>query len=474
MIIIILVLGLVLRLINLNQSLWLDEAISALAARDFSYLGIIFDFLRIDNHPPIFYLILKFWGEIFGFTDWILRILPVVLGTAVIYFVYQIALKISGIIKLALIAGFLCATSPLLIYYSQEVRMYILITLLAVIQTFIFINILKKETIRRWVLFSILICFLFFSDYITIFLFPVFILVPIIQKQSKLVMKVLISFLPLAILFVFWFPFFNEQLIKNKDLVNIFPGWQNVIGGATFKNLAVLFAKFILGRISFEPKLIYYSLIGIFSIPVLISLYFSFKQFKKYLIIWLWLIIPIILGFLFSLIIPVFNYFRFIYTLPALLILVSIGAFQLKLKSKYLVLGLIFFSNAVGLTIYYLDPAQSRENWRQAVAFVEEKAKPKDLVVFEFFNPPAPFKWYSTGKANAIGGTDSYFANKEKTFLKLEKNLAGKTGVYYFEYLRDLSDPEKFVEQKLQETGFKKGDIYNNFYNIGQISVWEK
>ena len=473
MIILILILGLILRLINLNQSLWLDEAISAFAARDFSYFGIAFDFFKIDNHPPLFYLLLKLWGQTFGFTDWILRILPVALGVGIIYVVNKITLKISDNSKLALVTGIFTATSPLFVYYSQEVRMYILIISLASLQIWVFLELLKREKKLGWTLFSLLNCLLFFSDYITIFFFPVFLLYPIIKNDNKLLLKILLSFIPLGILFIFWLPIFNEQLIKNKEIVASFPGWQFIVGGATFKNLAVTWMKFVVGRISFEPKLIYYALVGVGSIPIMISLYLAFKQFKKYLIIWLWFIVPVTSGFLFSLIIPVFNYFRFIYVLPAFLILISLGIFQIKkIVLRNLLVGLILLTNVIGLSIYYFDPAQSRENWRQVVDFLENNPAPSDLAVFEFYEPVAPFKWYSKKRIDAIGANDSYFANKNKTNKKMEPALVGKTRVYHFEYLRDLTDPQRFVEEELQSEGFREGQIFNNFYNIGQVSIW--
>lgn len=475
MIVLILILGLVLRLINLNQSLWLDEAISALAARDLSYFDITFNFLKIDNHPPLFYLLLKLWGQIFGFSDWVLRILPVLLGVGVIYLVYKITRTLSKNYRLTMIAAVLTSTSPLLIYYSQEIRMYILITLFASIQILIFQIIIYKGNRWKWGLFSLLNCLLFFSDYITVFLFPVFFLYPVLKKDRNLLLKVLLSFLPLIILFVFWFPTFNEQLIKNKEIVSSFPGWQYIVGGATFKNLAVAWMKFILGRISFEPKILYYGLVGVGSIPFIICIYKTSRVFKKYLLIWLWLIIPIALGFLFSLIIPVFNYFRFIYVLPAFLILTATGIFEFKSNHiKNLLIGLILFVNITGLLIYYIDPAQSRENWRQAVSLIEANAKSSDLVIFEFYEPVAPFLWYSKGKVDLIGGTDSYFAERTKTYQKLDPALMGKTRVYHFEYLRDLTDPQKLIEQRLEESGFKKGKVLNDFKNIGQVSIWEK
>ncbi len=470
----ILILGIILRVINLNQSLWLDEAISALAARDFSYQGIIFDFLRIDNHPPVFYLLLKAWGQIFGFTDINLRFLPVILGVLLIYAVFRIVSAISGNSKTAVISALLTATSPLLIYFSQELRMYILITLLCSIQTYVYLQLIKKNRLFYWGLFSALGCLIFFSDYITVFFLPVFLVYPLVVKNFRLLRNTMLSFLPLLVLFIFWYPYFDAQLLKNKELVSIFPGWGSVVGGATFKNLIVAWMKFILGRISFEPKILYYGLTAVFSLPVIYSLYRSISEFKKNLLIWLWFLFPVIAGFLFSFLIPVFNYFRFIYVLPAMIILVSLGLQNISRKPRYLLTGLLIAGSIAGLLIYYLDPSQQRENWRQAVGFLEQNAGKEEIAVFEFFEPFAPYKWYSTGKTDAVGATNSYLADKNKTYEKLGKALKDKTGVYHFEYLRDLTDPQKFVEQKIADEGFRKGQVYNNFYNIGQITYWSR
>lgn len=475
LLILIIILGLILRLINLNQSFWLDEAISALAARDFSYTAITFDFLRIDNHPPLFYSLLKFWGDTFGYFDWVLRTMSVGLGTLLIYIVYKITKGLTDNKKFSLIAALLTASSPLLVYYSQEVRMYILITLVVAIQFWVYKSFIKSQPFWKLTLFAFLNCVLFFSDYITVFFFPVLFIYPLIKKDLKLLFKVILGFLPLAGLFFLWYPMFETQLIKNNQIINSFPGWQSIVGGATFKNLAVLWMKFILGRISFEPKTLYYGAVIIASIPILVSLYFAAKQLRKNILTWLWLTVPTTLGFAFSLLIPVFNYFRFIYVLPALLILVVIGISNLKSKLlQRILVGSIILSNGIGLSIYYIDPAQQRENWRQAVDFIESHPRSGDLVLFEFIEPVAPYRWYTRQTVEVIGATDGYSADPVKTPAKIEPYLENKSRVYHFDYLRDLTDPQKIVEQKLEQEGFKKTEVLNEFENIGQLSIWTR
>ncbi len=87
-IILIMILGGVLRLISLNQSLWMDEAISALAIKGHSFLGLITKFAPGDTHPPLFYFILKFWSLIFGYSEISLRLPSVILGAMTIPVVF--------------------------------------------------------------------------------------------------------------------------------------------------------------------------------------------------------------------------------------------------------------------------------------------------------------------------------------------------------------------------------------------------
>src|SRR3972149_8169918 len=94
----VLALSLCLRLVVINQSLWLDEAIGAIAARDFSYSKILREFMLSDNHPPLYYLFLKAWVSLFGFSEVSLRMPSVLFGVGTIYLVYKISksLKIGN------------------------------------------------------------------------------------------------------------------------------------------------------------------------------------------------------------------------------------------------------------------------------------------------------------------------------------------------------------------------------------------
>lgn len=476
MIYLILLIGLILRVIHINQSLWLDEAIGAIAAKDFSYTGILFDFLRADNHPPLYYLTLKFWSSIFGYSEISLRSLSILFGLLTIYFTYLIAKKIWNNQKFILFSTIFIATAPLHIYYSQEVRMYPMITLLSAVLIYIFLQLeTSTKKLWLWAFFSSLLFLTLASDYITVFLFPIFFIYSFInRKKLNWFINLFLSFIPTVIGFTWWLPMFLIQVQGGQVVTTVLPAWRDLAGGATLKQAILFWNKFVLGRISLENKVTYYGLLGIFSIPIAVSLLIALKNFKKIILIWLWFIIPSALGFLASYFIPAFNYFRFIYLLPAFYLLIAWGIFQIKntLFQKILV-ALILLTNITGVSIYYFDNNQLREDWKTAIKLLEEKSKENEIAIFEFPDPFAPVRWYSTGKTPIIGATDRISVDPEKTKAITSNAIKNKTGIYYFDYLKDLSDPDSIVQKTLEENNFKKIEV-TNFRNIGQMSYYVK
>src|SRR3989338_9591207 len=127
MIWLILFLALILRLINIDQSLWLDEATQAiLSSKSLEYIW----FQRGgDFHPPLSYILTHLWllggtGEVW------LRLLPILFGVGAVFGVYKIGEKLISK-KFGLLAALLFSIAPFHIYYSQELRMYSMTTFFA-------------------------------------------------------------------------------------------------------------------------------------------------------------------------------------------------------------------------------------------------------------------------------------------------------------------------------------------------------
>ena len=59
----------------------------------------------------------------------------------------------------------------------------------------------------------------------------------------------------------------------------------------------------------------------------------------------------------------------------------------------------------------------------------------------------------------------------DKQFVK--NQVADSDRIYHFEYLSDLSDPERKVQQWLEELGYEQERIYN-YRGVGFVYLYQK
>ncbi len=117
-----------LRLVRLDfQPLWWDEGWSLYFAS--SGVGDMLELTAVDIHPPFYYLLLHLWTDGPGSASYFSRLLSVLVGTATVALMVPTGRALLGR-RGGLLAALLLAVSPFHIYYSQEVRMYGLVTLL--------------------------------------------------------------------------------------------------------------------------------------------------------------------------------------------------------------------------------------------------------------------------------------------------------------------------------------------------------
>ncbi len=415
-----LVLGLVLRLISINQSLWLDEATTALVAR-MSLFDIFSKFLPGDFHPPLYYLLIKIWVFFFGSSEVSLRLPSVIFGLGTVVFVYLISDCLFGKL-VANIASFLTATSGLLIYYSQETRMYSLTTFLVAALFYFWVK-------RRWFWFSALVLALGLVDYLAISVILVFL---VYEKNRK---KLVLSLIPLVASYVLWLPIFLKQLYGG--LSNVGNNWWNILGVLSFKNLALIPLKFVLGRISFDNKFLYF-LVGIFS--VFLFFYLFVRSVKKGKSVLLWFSFPILLGIIMSLKIPILYYFRFLFCLPAFYILVSVGLTSLKRPYFWVFLALVFLVNILS-SIYYLSSYKfHREDWRTALEVIGDD----------------PLIMHKNVHQEAV-----IYYGKEKNLTGVKEMGDDKKVVWLSRYVWEITDLEDSTRLAIEKLGFEKIEEHN-------------
>jgi 4-amino-4-deoxy-L-arabinose transferase-like glycosyltransferase len=120
------------------QSLWYDEGFSVYLAR--MSLGEITSRTAHDIHPPFYYYLLHSWVLPFGSTEFSLRFLSAIFGVLTISLMWALGKRLLGE-NGGLLSAALVAVSPLFLWYSQEARMYTLVTFLCLLSTYLLLRI---------------------------------------------------------------------------------------------------------------------------------------------------------------------------------------------------------------------------------------------------------------------------------------------------------------------------------------------
>jgi len=143
--------GLYLRIDNLGkESLWMDEAYSLMFARE-SVIDIIktnISTIECISNPPLYYIILHFFIQLFGESETALRTASVIFGFLSIIMIYKIGELLFNK-DVGLIAALILALSKFHIYFSQEVRSYSLQVLLVLLSFYFFINLFKTKNLKN-------------------------------------------------------------------------------------------------------------------------------------------------------------------------------------------------------------------------------------------------------------------------------------------------------------------------------------
>jgi hypothetical protein len=109
-----------------HKGMWLDETFSVWLANH-SVVELLQWTAKIDQHPPLYYLLLHYWVALNGDTPHSVRLLSALFGAGTIPIVYLIGKRMSGAI-MGLAAAVLLALSPFNIRFAQEARMYTCLT----------------------------------------------------------------------------------------------------------------------------------------------------------------------------------------------------------------------------------------------------------------------------------------------------------------------------------------------------------
>ncbi len=160
--------GAVLRF-STTSSLWLDEALSVNIAQ--LPAGDLVRWLRHDGHPPLYYLLLHVWTDIFGTGDVAARAMSGVFGLLTLPLAW-IAGRRRGGSLLGWVAVTFVALSPFAVRYSDEARMYSMVMFLAFAGYLLLDDVLRRgnDGVLRLVGVAVVAAALLYTHYWSIWL----------------------------------------------------------------------------------------------------------------------------------------------------------------------------------------------------------------------------------------------------------------------------------------------------------------
>ncbi|NTU46875.1 hypothetical protein HGA88_04590 [Candidatus Roizmanbacteria bacterium] len=423
------------RLIGLDQSLWLDEATSAQVAKIYSFGDIITKFSPADFHPPLYYLTLKLWTFIGGTSEIWLRMLSVMCSLLAGYFVYLIGRKIKNE-STGLWAAAYFLFNPLIIYYSQEARMYMMVTALLTGLTYFTLAYPKnKYSLIAIPVLSLLSIFTFYGSLLYIVTLGMLL---VLRRKWALALGVGATLVTGLIIVS---PLLFQQLNHAHIMLAQVKNWSLVLGKAELKNVLMFPMKFTSGRISFTPKALYYALsfgwITVLLWPIV-------KGARKQLFLLGVFLLPIVLGYVLSFFTPMMQYFRFQYVIPMLALLLTCGVSG-KLYRSILLGGFLMWSG-----VYLFVPAFHREDWKAL-----SRILPSSIPTYMVLSSSDPLKYYHTeARLRELSSLEHVSLSSELAVIPYTADIHG------INYSKILTD---------------KGYVKSKIVSVRQLSyeVWE-
>ena len=223
-----------------GQPVWFDEGYSILLAKhSFSEL---LSLTAVDAHPPLYYLLLKLWGGLFGFGEVALRSLSAVLMGAAVTMA-GVTLRYMFSVRVAVTALPFIIFAPFVLRYGYELRMYALATLIAISATYILLKARAAKTWKWWGVYAVLVALGMYTLYMTVAIWLahfVWLLIVSIKTDKRPFWKWpwLYAFAGSVLLFAAYIPTFLHQLVYSA-----LPGMGNEM---TISQLANIVSTFLL------------------------------------------------------------------------------------------------------------------------------------------------------------------------------------------------------------------------------------
>ena len=387
-------LGVLFRILQINEIPFWDDEVFVLVHTSNS--AKIADLFNDPGNPPLFFILFKIWRNVFQKEEFF-RYISVITGLVFNFFFYIYIKKFLNE-KKALFGYFVVSISLILIYFSQEIRCYMLLMLFSILGAIFLFEYKTKKTKILYLINSILLLnthFYGFFIWLFNFVFGISMFKNKKQRQKSFLINNIVAFLV----------FIPNVIFKQKSINSNFNTWIQLPHFRDFVQVLKDFSSSML-------------ILGLFFV-VLIFVYKKTKNLRKRLFLkynFLAIASVIVFSFVFSYLIkPVFLYRYFYVVYPFYLALcVFVVCFEYKTILRFF-LQFSFF--ILFVTTSRLNTQNLYNNSDLYFNFIKQDADSNKKNYFFFNNTVKNYPLYENALKNK--GEIIYLAVDTKGFIDI-------------------------------------------------------
>lgn len=443
--VLIVLLGTATRLFQLEtRSLWADEGWTLVLAKGPSVADIV-QRLANDQHPPLYFILLHWWRDAVGDTEFALRMLSVLTGLIAIAAIYQLGKALYSPLT-GILAAFLLAVWDHHIDLSQDVRHYSQLATLIILSSWFYFLLVRRPN-PSWgnrlgyVFLSIALLYSHYLGGFVLICHAVHMLI-VVRPWSRL-RFVLVHFGVVCFGFLPWFPIVLEQNRVRWQTplyyLNSLPNSE-----ATYRMVrdAVLGQQYAL-----------------FSVLILVAVLWSlsFWQWRSSVfLLLLWGVGYFVMSYYLNSILgrQFLTIRNFIVMTPAVLLLIAFGLSQLQGSLRLLMVSVILL-----LSLTTIDTRQLKPPWREVFQNVTTYHNPGEAVLMDIWVGDFPGRYYieqqigeDTPWLSLREARDDYKSN----FLPVVKGYVQERDAFWLVFWQSIPVDEMPYAEGFAQAGFQR------------------
>lgn len=415
------------------QSLWLDEAMSVY----FVNLGLekLWEITFVlEPNPPLYYLLLWVWVQLWGQGEIAIRSLSALLGTLSVLPAYLLGRDLGGS-RAGALAGFAALASPFLLWYSQEARSFALLAATSAWLLYLTHRASESSRARLLLLWTLAASLTLYSHVYGAFAFGAAALTLVLTGRGSLPQRLFAGVIPTAT----FAPWIIATLLQSVAA----RGWRAPVGPDELVARALMTVTHhdvLAGPLGWSAValLCLAAAIGLMSAPP-----------RTRLLLGLAVALPLLSAYAFSFFKPIFAERYIIPIAIPLYVAASLGVVaagrRLPPLPALAALGLIALLGAS--LVAFEQPRFEKENFRAAADRVAQSTGPDDTVLFVAEFAQRPFEYYYAGPGRLVG----FFGDHRNPAAFLDAIVTKSSTVWLVESHTERYDPDHQVRQWLAD-----------------------